>query len=183
MTDTFKGFGDILKQQERADEQKRVRTTEGNAIESAIADMFSSPQEKELRTYIAEVCKAEGIAPISVIFKQTKSSAANETTRSITLSNSIMKYDRHPDYKRSVALHEIAHFILYDNGDKEHAHNAKFQRVETILCRHYLGLIPIYPQERGYAIAFVNKDTKQIEFSWTGAKPDHPEFQISRERF
>ena len=133
--------------------------------------------------FFNEILKRENVLNVSLIFKNTKTSAANERTRSITAASWILKSDRAPLFAKTVLLHEIAHMILFDLSKDSHAHNTRFQRVETALCKTYLNLIPIYPADRGYAMAYIEKTTKQLLFSWMGVGPEHEEFMIAREKF
>ncbi|MCK5504952.1 MAG: hypothetical protein KAJ10_07300 [Thermodesulfovibrionia bacterium] len=182
--DTFiNGFGAILAQQSKEKQARIEKASTDNSLQNSIADVFASPREKELRLFFADVVAKEGLKPISLIFKNTKTSTAYAATRTVTAASWILKADKHPLFAKVHLLHEIAHHLLWDMKDENHAHNIKFQRVETALCRIYAKLIPIYGQDRGYCSCHVCMETHKVLFSWTGMTPDSIDFVIAREKF
>lgn len=173
-------FLELLEQVNKKEKEKAQTQISTNNLAAEINLMFATAEEKQIQQLLLDVCQQENIPAIQLFFKNTKTSSAVSITRSITIANHDMSAEKHPQYKFVVLLHEISHHILFDAKDFKANHNRKFQKIETLLCQKYLGLTPIFAQDRGYASGYLDKKTNVLVFDQFGYELTSPKCILIR---
>ena len=87
------------------------------------------------------ICESEKINPIEIQIKNTNCGRARVRTRKITIP--LWIYKNSIEFVWYYVIHEVCHFIMYDNNMPKAGHNEVFKAKEKIILKDY-GMIPIY---------------------------------------
>lgn len=119
---------------------------------------------------------------IFVRVEQVQSGTANPRTRTLTLPYWLLS--RPWEFQQAFAIHEIAHFVMFDNYRQAQGHGPRFIRTEKHMCQLILKLRPLYQRTRGYGLGYIachdhpDYTTNEFVFDWNGAAPDSSSFLL-----
>lgn len=97
--------------------------------------------QKESESILNYCLEKYNVTPIKIKVKNIGGGSAYYRTRYISIP--IWAYNEGLNYFYAYVLHEISHFINYDNPGYERGHTRVFQKIEKTLLLDF-GMTPVY---------------------------------------